>query len=99
MREAYWPPVSAQPCPLRRISRSPIGSSLCPASDPDAEWLYPGILERSNQPACVRFHEDVGLIGPLSPASRGMNQRNIAREQGDALDFGRQLGALEDTSE
>jgi hypothetical protein len=79
-----------------RVSR---GSSLCPAGDPDAERLYPGILERSDEPVGARFYEDIGLIGFLSPASCSMNQRNAARERDNAFDFGRQSGALEDASE
>ena len=75
-----------------------IGSSLCPAGEPDAERLYAGILERSDQPVCARFYEDIGLIRALSPASCSMNQRNTARERDNAFYFGRQSGALEDTS-
>jgi hypothetical protein len=76
-----------------------IGSSLCPAGDPDAERLYAGVLERSDEPVCARFYEDIGLIRSLSPASCSMNQRNTVRERDNAFDFGRQSGALEDASE
>ena len=75
-----------------------IGPFLCPAGDPDAERLYASILERSDQPVCATFYEDIGLIRSLSPASRGMNQRNTARERDNAFDFGRQSGSLEDAS-
>jgi len=81
------------------VRLSTTGSSLCPASNPDAERLYAGILERSDQPVWTGFYEDIGLIGSLSPASCSMDQRNIARERDDAFDFGQQSGALKDASE
>jgi hypothetical protein len=89
----------APTCVWLVVRLSTIGSSLCPTGDPDAERLYAGILERSDQPVCASFYEDIGLIRSLSSASCSMNQRNTARERDNAVDFGRQSGALEDAAE
>lgn len=84
---------------LMVVRLSAIDSSLRPASDPNAKRLYSGVLERSDQPVCVRFYDDIGLIRSLSPSSDSMNQRNSARERGNAFDFRRQSGTFKDTSE
>ena len=81
------------------MSLSTIRSALRPAGYPDAERLYAGILEGSDQPVCAGSYEDIGLIRSLSPASHSMNERNTVRERDNAFDFSRQSGALEYASE